>query len=377
MNLMEALENRGFRPGKLKRLLNSKTSDAISSWGSALATAAAVGLGGGGAAVVVATIGVAVVVSVINALQKDSREKDLLDFYRDQIAAIKGLDEPAHATVRDLHDFAEGRGDFQAYGPNAVAKGEIDNYQRRLNASFASHTIATGGVAALAVAFMASPAIGNVLSAVGAGLGALAIYHPIDQLIEGAQGLFSRNTQTAHRSLQALEDTLHNGQHVTPLQVYSALVKVIPGEGARIEKEYGTNFDDLYLSQKRAALRNDARRLNVGGITRGLNAGRLEADDLALFSNPVLPLDNAEVSQRLAQFRAIENVEQNAVMGASSPVAVVARNGGQVPVVVVSDDTEVATRFAERFSGQRDVQAQVARILQRRMRSEATQERIH
>lgn len=298
MNVVDWLERHIFNPQRFESSIRKYGADTVSSYGSALLAGIA-GAVGTTTAAIVALPAVVVGVSLVNKLDRDYKERNLLDFYRDQIAAVKGEENSARIMIKDLNDFAEGRGAFSKYPPNELLRGELKANDRQFARSVGSHVLAAGLFAVLA--FFILPTVTAAVPALAVGLGSVVVFDQLDRIIGGVSGLLFSQQKPVQPDIVALQDSLHKGDRVTPLQVYSLLVKISPELQGRIEQRFDEDYDNLYLSQKKESMMRDATELGLTKLTKALNDGRVEAEDLVLMLGPNPPIRDPQVAARLQQ----------------------------------------------------------------------------
>ena len=286
----------------LEGFIRTKGEDRIASYGGAVIASAAAIIGspiaGLGAAIALTSF-----VTYVNKLQYNFYMDRLLNFSCDQIAAVKGEKDPRNINREDMINFAQGQGEFARFGPNPLLQEEIKNARRQYVISVGSHLVAAAVFAV--AAFALAPLVSTVVASIGVGAGALLLYGDIDNLVHDAsKTLFSRNRTRTLDDIRKLEEHLHRGHNVVPLEVYSILAKALPVERQRIEKEYGKGYDDLYRWQKNQAMHHFARRVNLRGMINQLNAGTMEGSDIFLMIGPKPPYKDLQVRKNLQAFHA-------------------------------------------------------------------------
>jgi hypothetical protein len=315
MDLSLAVTNTVTGAQRLESVVRKYGASAISTYGSALAVGIATVIGTPVAAfaAIPAIVGM---VSMVNMLEHNYKERELLDFYRDQIAAVKQTD-PASVNVQDLRNFAAGKKEFEKFGANPLLGQELKNYRKERNLDISGHIVTAAIFAVLSITML--PAVSSFLPALGLGAASVLLFDQIDGMVgDAGRVLFANPEKTAQSDIKALQESLHRGDNITPLQVFSVLAKAVPEFRSRIREDYGTDFDNLYLSQKRNAMVHYADEMQVGNITKALQTGRMEAEDIALLlGNPAM-LQN-DVLQRLQQLHQKNAIEHESVMSGQNP----------------------------------------------------------
>lgn len=312
---------------RLENAVRHYGAEKISSYATNAAAFTVAIFGGALPAVGLAVPVIAALVSFVNKLEYDYKERDLLETYRDQIAAAKGAKDSKEVNVKDLHDFAEGKGAFQKYGSNPLVRQELANYNREKNIALFTHAISAlmFGAIALGTGALAplynkiETALSPVISSLGLGAAAMLAYDQIDSCINSLSHTILPTKKTAHDDIKALAESLHKGDSIRPLKVYSIMVHSSPTAQKRVRDTYGMEFDDLYLSQKREMMARDARVLNFGEITRELNLGRLEAEDIVLLIGNNPAMRDPAVDARLKEFHHYRAVTEAAYQGQPAP----------------------------------------------------------
>lgn len=268
-------------------------ADALSTYGGGAILAMGAMAGIGSIASYAAIAGAAGLVSFVNQLEHDYRDQELLEFYRDQVASAihdknspTGTMNPALATVEHMRDYA-----FSDRCPNNILRCQLDNNDRERNINLWLHGLSAvlWGAAVLGAAALASLIDPAILSSMGIGLnvgvgaGSLLLFQEIDHAVSDiGKRVCDSGRPSAHSSIVQMQEQLHRGQKVSPLQVFSVMVYGDNELRNTIKKEYGADFDDLYLSDKQETLQRYGIPRNLNEVTRALNTGKMEAEDLVL-----------------------------------------------------------------------------------------------
>ena len=325
MNLFEMMDDRLMNTKRFESAIRYYGADKISSYATSIAAFGVAVSGGASLAVMAAVPVIAVAVSFINKLEHDYKERDLLEVYREQIAAAKGSDDPTKIRVQDLQDFAGGKGAFKRFGPNPLLKQELANYNRQLNTALVTHALSAAVFATMAVGAAAlaplysqlEASISPFISSLGLGAAAVLAYEQIDSGLSSVGTLLAPIKKTAHEDIKNLEESLHKGETVRPLKVYGIMVKSSPVAQKRVRDKFSTNFDDLYLSQKKEMMLSDAKRMDFGRVTNDLNQGRLEAEDVILLLGNKPAMSDPAVAAQLRKFHHYKAQVEASIMPSS------------------------------------------------------------
>ena len=254
-------------------------------------------------------------------LRAQRYENQMLDFYREEVAAAVGKD-PSGVDIPDLKKAAYGdratgipRNEVLAYAlDRQKAKGWLS-----LATSIAAGAVTFGLLMTPLPEFISAQLdiggqLGNLLGSASAGIiaatSSLFVHRGLDNAIGNATRI---NNLSAHDRILLIERSQNRGRSVKPEQVMDVFVAANPTLNNRIRSEYGERYQGMNRAEKLQVIRGLGVGSLMNRLAEGLGSGAIDATELAFISNGAEPLSvrgRATIAGTKHQAAEIENGPQ-------------------------------------------------------------------
>lgn len=247
------------------------------------------------ALLVAGTVGMAINSFAANT-ERGTQQKRLLNFYKDEVAALQGKSADS-LTLDDLKQVAAPV-EKGGKGISAIQK-ELDDYDihRKFQRGFGavSSAITTGLMVGLSFAF---PGFLEGGMALMLGLGLTGLGHnlvaqgvrAVGQAIYG--GHEHKLENGVHQRLMRIAEEIKE-KPVNATEIFSLYAQATPELSAEIKKKYGSSYDHLTIMQKQQVSAAYEGKFRVAAVTDAINEGQIKPSLLGFVlcgsSNDALP----------------------------------------------------------------------------------------
>lgn len=230
-------------------------------------------------ALVAAGVASAALDTVASRMEKNVQQKALLGFYKNEIGALLGKDADS-VTIDDLKKAAAPK-EKGGLGISTLQK-ELDDYDLhdRFQTGFGVVTAAIMTVALVSLEFAFPQFLaGGMGLALGLGLAGLA-NNLISQLVKtGGQLIFGGHEHKiengVHQKLMRIGHEIK--QHpADPIEIFGLFAQCDENLAAAVKKQFGANYDDLTILQKKQALAAFEPQVHAVALTGEINAGTIK-----------------------------------------------------------------------------------------------------
>ncbi len=384
----------------------------------AVGAATTAAIAAGGPPIMFAMLGIplgAVVSSRLNFLKRSSKEKNLLNFYRDEAAALLEVD-PEAVTISNLRQLAEGNPKL-GFPANPGLQSELDAYDKELNYDLISTAagaaitgvlmVSLGGAGLQALNDSLINSGGPLESAVDwirnsapvalkftgatlvAGLVNAATKFSVRGLLQDVNEVKSERVTTAHEAVKDLDLEIKRGNAVTPMQVFGAMVAANTQLAQEVQRQFGAHYEDLPASAQEEAIQQFAHVEQINQLARDVSGRNIRPQSLIFLA---LGQEKAVIRKEGIQPTYQEEMRaklRQTVRGITQPVSSFARDtqqavfargqqrlanpevGSMMPTRshvagVVTPDPQVIGRYAPPQTAQTPPQSFVQREMARR-----------
>lgn len=277
----ESARNAGLLLGG--KSLAGSVGAAVGTGGSGIGTAAG-GVSGvaataGGTLATAVTLGLTAAVSAsVVAIQHNSDKKHTAQFYKNELGAKLGK-APKKVGAKDLEKMASGS-IMEGLPSNQIMSEHLTQSKRRRNLGIALSVIAS--VATFAIFESLAIKAEGVLPVIAKGAMGLATYFGIKAPLHWlGDKVMGTDKETTHERIVEIAKDRAKGKVVGKEQVFSVFVAANPDIAGVIQDKFGKVYDDLELRDKQRVTQDFGDSLNIGAITRGINEGKMAAEELA------------------------------------------------------------------------------------------------
>ncbi len=230
-----------------------------------------------------ATLGLTAAVSAsIVQIEHQGKMRKVAKFYKEELAAKLG--KPMKSVgEKDLDALASGK-ILDGVEANPVIAEELQQSRKRRNLGVALSVIAS--VATYAILEVATLAAASDLAGMAAkAIVGLATYFAVKTPLHWiGDKIFGVDKETTHERIEEISRERAAGKVIGKEQVFSVFVAANPDLARVIENKYRKPYDDLGLKDKQVLTENLGTMMQVDEITSAINAGTINASELAFFS---------------------------------------------------------------------------------------------
>lgn len=268
--------------------------------GAGVGTAGVVSASGGISSAIEGVIGIGAVSvaaaagAVVSQMNYKNKRDHMREMYKHEVAAVLGK-SPEKVTNKDVDLVAKGSPEDGIESNKSIAEG-VDKLKKSRTVGVLVSALSILATVAIITLFaqaisasIASAMVGSSLASlapaasfVAKGIIAFGIHHALEKPIDWVgKKIFGVEHTTTHERIASLEKDHKNGKFLEREQVLGVFVGANKQLDQFVKEQYGKQYDNLSVRDKRAVADIFENYVPVTKITENLNSGRVHVSELA------------------------------------------------------------------------------------------------